>query len=159
MGIKLNGLTAALSTFREVDRRYNAAVAAEIERGAKEIAALARDFAPIDKGALVRSIRAQRVAGARATAWRVKVTNNLDYAVLVHETFVTTRGEKTDARPKPRNPGKKSRNKARRLGVAVGGKFLTRAFMAKRAEIEKRIREAIRKETNDIAKKRGGRKK
>lgn len=160
MGIKLTGVEATLSTFRELDRRFKAAAAAEIERGAKEIAALARMFAPIDRGDLVKSIRALRVNDAGSYKWRVKVGGTIggrdvsEYAARAHELMILTRGGKQVPKiPGRLRPGKKSRQKAERLGVLVGGDYLARAYKALRKQIEANVRQALKGEVNDLARK------
>lgn len=157
MGMKLNGLQVTLSTFAEVDRRFNAVAAREIEAAAKAISALAREYAPVDRGDLVKSIRAQRVAGGKSTSWRVKVGGqqggrNIDaYALRVHETMAITRGGKTRG---VLNPGKASRQKAASSGNPVGGNFLRRAYLKLSPEIKKRMTEALQGEVRVISRSR-----
>lgn len=156
MAMQINGMSATLSTFREIDRRFNAAVAAELAAGAKEIAKLARDLAPTDRGDLVRSIRAQRINTSHATAWRVKVGGIMggrdvnEYAWIMHERLEYTRGEKTNVKG-GYNPRKRSRAKAARLGVVVGRHFLTRAYRALEKDIQIRVRQAVQSQAQQIA--------
>lgn len=159
MTMVVRGINATLSTFREVDKRFTAAAAAELEAAAKSIAALARMYAPIDHGDLEKSIRALRVRDTTATKWRVKVGGNIGgrdvdyYALAAHE------GRNADP-GKGWSLGKKSQEKARRLGVFVGPGYLIRAFRERRSEVTKRIRDALRNEIQAISRKsRGSRKR
>ena len=148
MTMRLKGINATLTTFREVDRRFRKAAAAEIEKGAKDIAALARMFAPVDRGDLVKSIRAQRVNDANATKWRVKVGGMIGgrdvsaYAAAAHEGRSTNR--------KSWSLGKKSREKAQALGVMVGPGYLSRAYRRLSATIKKRASDALKQEVSQL---------
>lgn len=152
MPIKLKGLNATLSTFREVDRRFREAAAEEIELGAKRIAALARMYAPQDTGALMKSIRAQRVHDGRATRWRIKVGGTIggrdvtEYALAVHEGYSTNRPSWS--------LGRKSREKAARLGVSVGPRYLLRAYRLLVGGIRERVSTALNAEASEIGRRR-----
>ncbi len=151
MALKIKGIDATLSTFREIDRRFTEEAGAAVEKGAKDIAALARKYAPIDKGDLERSIRAQRVNDGRSTKWRVKVggtqggRNVSEYALAAHEGFSTNR--------KSWSLGKKSKAKAAALGVPVGPGYLRRAFTQLSPSISKAISEGLRAETQRLARR------
>jgi hypothetical protein len=158
MALKINGVKTLLSTFREVDRRYTAAAGKALEEGAKALSALARDMAPVDRGDLVRSIRARRVSDGMRTSWRVAaggVIGGRDvsaYALEVHERMAETNGSAIRA---PGGlgilrPGKASREKARRTGVVVGGRYMLRAYRQLQAEIKKSISEALKEETGSL---------
>ena len=151
MAIKVKGIQTVISTLRESDRRFKAAAAEELEKGAKEIAVLARRMAPIDRGDLTRSIRALRVRNdSQRTAWRVKVGGiqsgrDVDtYAVRVHELMGLTSGGPGFGGLL--RPGKKSQDKARAEGVPVGGGYMARALKALGPTIQKRITEALKQE-------------
>jgi hypothetical protein len=146
MGLKLKGLDATLSTFREVDRRFTEAAGEAIGDGAKEIAALARKYAPEDKGDLTRSIRALRVKDGNATKWRIKVggmqgSRNVDaYAWAAHEGYSTNR--------KSWKLSKKSLRKGARLH------YLAVAFAQASPGIARRISAALKNESAQLAKPR-----
>lgn len=161
MALKIKGVDLTISTFREVDRRFKAAAAAEVELGAKEIAALARMFAPADRGDLVKSIRAQRVNDAGATKWRVKVGGMIggrsvsEYALAAHEGFSTNRRLKG-----PYGQGRRTREKNARKAASLGLRpgqvgigYLSRAFKQLAPQIKQRIRRALNDEVNQIARK------
>lgn len=156
MAMSIKGIDATLSTFREIDRRFTEAAGDVLEEGAKDISEWARKFAPIDKGHLVKSIRAQRVKDPYSTKWRIKVGGVIAgrdvsaYASLVHERMRITHGEPTRRKGEKGdgfNPGWRSQKKARELGVPVGKKFLQRAYDMHVKSIEKALREALRRET------------
>lgn len=159
MGIKIQGVNLTISTFREVDRRFKEAAGLAIEEGAKDMASLARAFAPVDRGDLVRSIRAQRVKDGASYKWRVKVggvQGGRDvnaYALLVHERFEITTGGETSGE-KGYNPGKRSRAKAIATGMPVGGRFLRRAYDAHKDNVIKKIRLGLRGASNAVRRKR-----
>lgn len=159
MAIKIKGIEATLSTFREADRRFKEAAARELEAGAKEIAALARMYAPIDRGDLVKSIRAQRVNETTSYKWRVKVGGNIggrdvhEYAALVHERMLTTANAPSEPVEDFLRPGEKSREKAAALGVVVGGGYLRRAFNDLQADIRKRVRAGLQNEISGLSRK------
>lgn len=155
MGIKVTGIEPTISTFRAIDRRFTEAAARAVEQGAKELAALARSMAPVDRGDLVRSIRAQRVRTESATAWRVKVggiqggRNVSAYAGTVHGALGVTDGNSVMGGSL--KPGKKSRAKAKATGVLVGGGYMSRALRLLREDITSDIRKALRSELSEIS--------
>lgn len=140
MGLKVRGLQSTLSTFRTIDRRSTAAARKEIEKGAYAIRDLAREYSPVDEGNLEKSIRVKKGEGDGASNFSRKVVmggtfggvNVSRYAAYMHE------GSNY-------NLGPKSLQKADATGKDVGRKFLFRAFTELRADITKRVREALRR--------------
>lgn len=157
MAVKIIGIEATVSTFREIDKRFTEAAGNAVEEGAKAISALARRYAPVDTGDLVRSIRAQRVSDSGSTRWRVKVGGNgaghadSNYAEIMHENLAITTGERTNVSRPMYNPRKKSRAKAASSGDPVGGHFLQRAFAMLAPKIVKDIRLGLKNELSHIA--------
>lgn len=160
MGLKLKGLETTLTTFREVDRRFKKAAAEELERGAKAIADLARRYAPVDKGDLVKSIRAQRVTSdATSTKWRVKVGGTIggrdvsEYADGAHAGYSTNRTLKGGYGSSARTLAK-NRARALSMGLAageVGIFFMARAFKKLAPLIKTRVALALQDQLQAIA--------
>jgi len=158
---EIEDLTVRLENKAKSARR---AANRRMEEGQQVIADLARMYAPEDEGNLGESIKTEKTRSAsdgRRNAYEVYIdidargSNGAErvgqYAYGIHEGVYTNR----EGDSKPYNLGKRSLEKDADVGGnglgwpyggKVGPKFLTRAFEDFTPKMERKIREAVKKE-------------
>ncbi len=126
-GIKITGVSELLTRFNNISRVSTAETSKALKKSATEVQKLARKYAPLDRGNLEDAI--QVISGnkiGRAFA---------EYYVGVNESHpVPERPDKTvgdyalEMHEGEYDLGFRSQEKARKLGVEVGPKYLERAL-------------------------------
>lgn len=144
MGVRIKGVSEVVAMIHNDAERSTRVALEEMRAGADEIAELAAKFAPVDKGNLEAAIKVEEDRGGINNRTRVYVGVDEsvviddrdgktvgDYAVIMHEGTYDL--------------GPKSREKAARLGLKVGRKYLERAMKKLGPGIAKRIKERVKK--------------
>lgn len=132
----------------QLGERSNRAILQVMREEAEKLADTAKDFAPVDDGHLVDSIEVVEDREGINRRTRISVQMNPDavderghsvaeYGMLIHELLAPFGSGFW-------NLGKDSRAKDGGRGI-VGGKFITRAVIARQAVIGRRINEIARK--------------
>lgn len=127
-----------LNGYQETGRKINQ----ELEKGIFKIRDRARSFVPVDDGDMTEAIKVD--------IERAPFKRNV-YSVYVDETHVAVKedsmvGEYLTWLHENRSYelGHKSQEKASRLGVNVGPKFMDRAYRGQKEEITARVRSVLK---------------
>lgn len=147
MGVKLTGDSTLKQRLSNIGERSTRETLAALRAGGKAIVDRARQYVPEDYGNLESAIKQDEertgingrmeisvfVDGSTPAPERGPGVTVQDYALMLHEDprFWTQLGEK-------------SREKAKRLGVRVGPKYLERAADELAPEIHRNVVEALK---------------
>lgn len=144
MGIKVSGVDALIAQLSQIGQKAERGVADELRDGAKEIAELARMYAPVDEGNLEEAIKHEED--------RTGVNGRIQTYVYVDGSMKGSNGNRVEdyameMHESPNyNLGPLSEAKQNRTGQVVGYKYLERAVDKLRPQITKRVADRIRKE-------------
>lgn len=136
MPVKITGDTAVSTRIRNIADRTTRASRRRLDQAGEMIADRASDYAPVDRHNLEAAIQSEGVIGDNrrkevvVSAGGIVNGVNVDrYATIMHESVY--------------EPGKESKEKAERLGVTVGRKYLERAADDLEDEIIDMMTEAV----------------
>lgn len=148
MTVKIAGISATLANLQRIAAATSRAERALVEEYAEKIAAKARDYAPVDEGYLEGAIevdRSERSGINGRIVHKIGVNTSklgpgysqrgYPYHIAMHEDPNDESGN-----------GPRSQEKANRLGVMVGPKYLSRALADYKAEMKAAAKALAKKE-------------
>ena len=151
MSVKVTGITSTKAELKRTVERTSDAERKLVRTYSDKIKVLAGKFAPVDEGFLENAIDTEenKTVGQRGRlSFQVGVNTDklgpnftqrgFPYHIQMHEDPENNAGN-----------GPQSREKAARLGVNVGSKYMTRALDFYRDEIETKARELAKRQGRD----------
>lgn len=145
MGIKLRGAKRLVKTLEVVKNSAHEAGFQALEAGAKKIQKRARDYAPLEYGALEKSIKIKphKISPVKRR-YDVYVDESMPADKRGPDVTVGKYAKYAEAGiPGGIGYGEESQRKAKRLGVKVGPRFMRRAYEELKDEVRKDVEGAI----------------